>query len=113
MDKKKFEQLLDQVAEDWYIDSNPPVKGTYTSDGHQPTGPRRRTRKNGIAIDQNFNGGYPQVIKFKSIASTCPACNESIEDRIELIDLTIRRVKSYKCGCKYPFFIDSNKQKSK
>jgi hypothetical protein len=105
MDKKKFEQVLDQVAEDWYIDSNPPVRGTYTSDNHSPTGPRRRVNKRGEFMEQNISGGFPQVAKFRPIEEFCDICNKTVYNRTVTINLIL---KTKKCDCpKRPIKITS------
>jgi hypothetical protein len=103
MERSKFYQLIDQIADAWVIDANDILKGTYkTTKFPQGTGPRRRTLKSGEPVDVNESNGRVQILKYKPKISFCVNCIKPCEDKLELIDLRNLEVKCLNCGCKYP-----------
>jgi hypothetical protein len=92
MDKKKFEKILDQYAEDWYIDSDSPVKWG-------GKGPRQRVNRYGEKLEANATGSV-QVAKWFPIISQCSVCEKHVADSTQEINLWKGTVK---CSCKKKF----------
>jgi len=102
MRRELFSKLLNIYTSEWIIDSNPPIKGIFkTSKQPAPTGPRRRTNHRGEVQEANLKGGYPQVVRWRTVTSICPCCCRPVDNRLETINLKNKMISS-NCGCKYP-----------
>lgn len=66
MDKKLFETILNDLCEDWIIDSlDPETQRGRPIKGEHETNPT----------------GYPIVRKYKPVESTCQLCDQKVEDQ--------------------------------
>jgi hypothetical protein len=92
MDKNKFQQVLNQHAEKWYVDANAPM--TWGLDE-----PRKRVLKSGEEREVNTTG-FPQVTKWFPVISHCQRCDEFIANKIEELNIHKRTTK---CNCKQKF----------
>jgi len=102
MERKQFYTIIDQLAEDWYIDATSPVKGKWGSSIHgKNTGPRRKTNYQGEENPINETSGEVQVIRWAKKSEFCVQCSKFCEDKVELINLEKSQVKC-SCGQKYP-----------
>jgi hypothetical protein len=82
VNKKSFEQVLDQTAVKWFVGTDRP---TITGD----KAGKFKSRPPEL-------GGYPQVIKFKPQTEFCTDCCKSVKDRIKTINI---RSGGYRCSC--------------
>ena len=102
MERKKFYTIIDQCAEDWYIDVNPPIKGKWGSAIHQKnSGPRRKTNYSGKENEPNTSTGEVQIMKWACKQQMCLQCCKMVEGKREEINLPKGQVKC-SCGLKYP-----------
>ena len=101
MDKKKFEQILDQHADDWLYDSVEPIKGTWRQPDGTMSGPKRRTLHGGEERETNPTGS-PQVVRWKPTLEDCSRCKAKMPNKMEEINLARQTVKC-SCGQKYSF----------
>lgn len=100
MEQKKFYRIIDLHADEWYIDANTPVRGTWKNKDGQK-GPRRKTNQKGEVNEINTTSGEVQVIHWAKPERMCVQCCHMVKDRIELINIKTCQVKC-SCGMKYP-----------
>jgi hypothetical protein len=113
MEPKKFYTKIDQLAKDWYIDANRPVKGNWATTLHEKgTGPRKRTNQSGEVNEPNESSGEVQIIKWAHEEQFCQNCCKMVKDRVEQINLNNKTVKC-NCGLKYPICLDKTMMNSK
>jgi hypothetical protein len=112
MERKKFYIKIDQLAKDWYIDANKPVKGVgyVRKDGSK--GPRRKTNLQGEENPINETSGEVQIMKWAHEEQFCQNCCKMVKDRVEQINLNNKTVKC-SCGLKYPICLDKTMMNSK
>jgi hypothetical protein len=101
MERKKFYTKIDQVAKEWYIDANPPVKGTWTSKLHQKGVVRRKTNQRGEENPINETSGEVQIMQWDKPEQMCIQCCKMVCDKREEINLRSGQIKC-NCGLKYP-----------
>jgi hypothetical protein len=102
MERKQFYTIIDQLAEDWYIDANKPVKGYWGSSIHdKTTGPRRKTNYKGEENPINESSGEVQVLKWAERTQFCVQCSKPCKNKVEQINLENSQIKC-SCGLKYP-----------
>lgn len=106
MEPKKFEQIIDQHAEDWLYDSIEPVKGTWRNPDGTKTGPKRRTLHNGEVREPNETGSI-QIVKWKPVLANCSRCKIKMPNKMEEINLEKQTIKC-SCGQKYSFQVAKN-----
>lgn len=96
MERKKFYQIIDNLSEQWYIDTVEPVTSAVRrKDGTVVKGIRLRTE----AKDRegpNFTG-WAQVIKWQPRKTICGDCQRVVEDQKQTIDLRTRKTKCETC----------------
>lgn len=113
MERKQFYQKIDELAEDWYIDANRPVKGTWGSKLYpKGSGPRRKTNYKGEENPINTTSGEVQVVRWAHEEQFCQNCCKMVKDRVEDINLEKKVVKC-SCGLKYPICLDKTLMNSK
>jgi len=112
MERKKFYTKIDEVAKQWYVDANRPVKGEgyVRKDGRK--GPGRKTNQKGEEYPINESSGEVQIIKWAHEEQFCQNCCKLVKDRIEQIHLINKTVKC-SCGLKYPICLDKTLINSK
>lgn len=101
MDKKKFYQIIDNTAAEWYIDATAPIKGTWATKLHPKGVVRRKTNQKGEENEINTSSGEVQIIKWQKREQMCLECCKMVCDKIEEINLEKGTVKC-SCGLKYP-----------
>ena len=87
MERKKLEQILDQVAEHWFIGIEAPTKFAKV--------------KSKVAMGKQKARGFPQLMFLKPKTLNCPICNK-ITDSESKINLRTRRQR-LNCGCEIDF----------
>lgn len=105
MDRKKFYLKIDQLAEQWYIDANAPIKGTWATKLHPKGGPRRKTNQKGEEHPINESSGEVQIVRWAHSEQFCQNCCKLVQNRVEDINLEKKTVKC-SCGLKYPICMD-------
>lgn len=95
MNKKSFETILDQFAENWFMGTERPL-WTGKRVGH-------------YEVRSIEEGGFPQVLKFKQHPKYCPDCHTSLDTDCAVIDLRDRTQK-LTCGCKSPISLRLEKE---
>ncbi len=88
MERKKLEQILDQVAERWFVGIEAPTKFAKV--------------KKQVAMGKKHTKGYPQLMQLKENKISCPLCHK-ITSGLTKINLRTN-IQTYECGCKSPFF---------
>jgi len=88
VERKKFEQVLDQVASKWFVGIEGPTK----------TAKQRQS----VAIGKEKQSGYPQLMNLKPKIIICPACGGQHGPH-SLINLR-EQTQKFECGLKRPFF---------
>jgi hypothetical protein len=115
MDKKKFEQILDQHTDDWLYDSVEPVRGKHrivrNGQACDPTGPKRRTLHNGELRENNETGSV-QIVTYKVRYTQCQRCDETVADHTETVDLHKQQIKCNTCGQRYAISLLKNGKKT-
>lgn len=112
MERKKFYSKIDEVAKQWYVDANPPIKGTWSSKIHKKGEVRRKTNQKGEENPINESSGEVQVIQWAHQEQFCQNCCKLVKDRVEQIHLINKTVKC-SCGLKYPICLDKTLINSK
>jgi hypothetical protein len=92
MDKKKFEQVLNQHAAKWYIDSSEPITWGLKE-------PHKKKLKSGEEKEVNTTG-CPQVIKWNPVFTHCQRCDQHVVNQRE--ELNIHK-KTTKCSCRQKY----------
>lgn len=102
MERQKFYTIIDQCAEDWYIDATAPVKGKWGSAIHKKnSGPRKKTNYKGEENPINETSGEVHVLKWIKQEQMCLQCCKMVAGKTEDINLKNGQVKC-SCGLKYP-----------
>jgi hypothetical protein len=101
MDRKKFYAKIDQVAEQWLIDANRPVRGLGYVRKDGTSGPRRKTNQRGEENPINESTGEVQIVKWADRCSFCVQCSRPCKNKVEEINLEKGQIKC-SCGLKYP-----------
>jgi NMD protein affecting ribosome stability and mRNA decay len=107
MEREKFYQIIDRIADDWLIDANSPIKGVFkNSKISEPTGPRRRINMHGEEIAPNETNGCVQIIKYRHWNLTCPQCGSVNKfGLVAVINLRKKSAHIEECGCNLPYFL--------
>lgn len=112
MERKKFFTKIDQVAKSWYVDANPPIKGTVKSKLHDKGVAHRKTNQKGEENPPNESSGEVQVMQWAHEEQFCQNCCKLVKGRVEQINLVNKTVKC-SCGLKYPICLDKTLINSK
>lgn len=111
MKPKKFEYLISKIADDWYLDANDCVKGTFKQAG-KPKGPRRKINRDGEALEPNTSIHRVHILKLKSYFEVCKKCGIINENPVHVIDIKAGTMRNKKCGCVLPHFTPYKKHKN-
>lgn len=102
MERDHFYKKINIHAKEWYIDTEPPVRGNYTTTKHkQKTGPRKRTDHKGQVREPNYSTGEVQILGWTKQFERCNYCDQAVCGRSEQINLKKKMIKC-SCGLCYP-----------
>lgn len=96
MERKKFFQIIDNLAADWYIDTAEPVTSKVRrSDGTVVSGARPPERA------KDWEGpnwtGPAQIVEWQPRKSYCIQCQRVVDNHLETIDLRKGKTKCHNC----------------
>lgn len=103
MKPKKFESKIQQVAEEWCLDAQDLIRGTFKQAG-KPKGPRRRLNKLGENLEPNLSIHRIHILKLRSYFEVCPKCGLVNENPRFTINIRDGKAKNSECGCVLPHF---------
>ena len=112
MDKHKFFKIVDELASNWYIDSEEPVTSKVKlKDGTVLTGMRQR-QPSKDKQGPNWTG-WAHIISWQPVKSYCAQCQEVTENPVHQINLISKAVKCYTCKHKKEHNLSSDSESAK
>lgn len=92
MEKTRFYQIIDDLAAQWYIDTQEPVTSAVRKkDGTVVKGARLRERRESEIPNWT---GWVNVVQWQERPQTCGQCGQAVPNPYQHIDL---RKNTYRC----------------